>query len=146
MRGTKVNELPFLKWLLIIAGLVALGLGIVGIFVPLVPTTPLLLLAAACFVRSSNRLHHWLINHPWFGSYIRNYREHRAMTLRAKVVVLALMWGLTGYTAFVVVPNVWIQILLAIISVSVTLHLLSLKTMTGELAPLSESGRAAERS
>ncbi len=132
------------KWFLIIIGLLALGVGFVGIFVPLVPTTPFLLLAAACFVRSSDRLYQWLIHHRWFGSYIRNYREHRAMTLRAKVFVLALMWGITGYTALAVVTNVWIQILLAIIAASVTLHLLRLKTMTGELVPGQESGRVPD--
>lgn len=136
--------MALLKWLLIIIGLIALGVGIIGIFVPLVPTTPFLLLAAACFVRSSDRLYQWLIHHRWFGSYIRNYREHRAMTLRAKVFVLALMWGVTGYTALIVVTNDWIRVLLAIIASSVTLHLLRLKTVTGELAPQSESSRVAD--
>lgn len=136
--------MALLKWLLIIIGLIALGVGIIGIFVPLVPTTPFLLLAAACFVRSSDHLYQWLIHHRWFGSYIRNYREHRAMTLRAKVFVLALMWGVTGYTALIVVTNDWIRVLLAIIASIVTLHLLRLKTVTGELTPQSESARVAE--
>lgn len=71
---------------LMLAGGLALAIGVVGVFVPLLPTTPFLLLAAACFFRSSDRLYSWLVNHKWLGSYIRNYREHRAMTRRAKAV------------------------------------------------------------
>ena len=70
--------------LLIIVGLLSVAVGVVGIFVPLLPTTVFLLLAAACFVRSSDRLYRRLITNRVFGSYIRNYREHRAMPLGAK--------------------------------------------------------------
>ena len=73
---------PFLATL----GCIAFALGIVGIFVPLLPTTPFLLLAAALWVRSSPRLYAWLLAHPRLGVYIRNFREKRAIPLRAKVV------------------------------------------------------------
>ena len=85
------------------AGIFALSLGIIGIVVPLLPTTPFLLLAAACFVRSSEKLYAWLLHHKWFGEYIRHYREHRAITLRAKIVILVLLWGVIAYTALGVV-------------------------------------------
>ena len=82
-----------LQWVLRIVGVLSVALGVLGILLPLLPTTPFLLLAAGCFVRSSPKLYAWLLNHKWFGSYIRHYREHKAIPLRAKIVVLALLWG-----------------------------------------------------
>jgi len=114
------------------AGVIALALGVVGVFVPLLPTTPFLLLAAGCFFRSSERLYTWLIGHPWFGTYIQHYRDHRAITLRAKIVTLLLLWGVIGYTAFGIVTTWWLRILLGIIAIAVTIHILLLKTLTQE--------------
>jgi len=118
---------------LVTVGTIAVGLGIVGVFVPLLPTTPFLLLAAACFVRSSERLYIWLIHHKWFGDYIRHYREHKAITLRAKIVTLVLLWGVIGYTAFGIVTAWWVRALLGIIAVGVAIHILHLKTLTREV-------------
>lgn len=116
------------RWLLIGLGAIALGLGILGIFVPLLPTTPFLLLAAAAFVRSSEKLHDWLLNHRWFGTYIRNYREHRAITLRAKVLTLTMLWSTIGYAIIAVVEQWWVRGLLLLIAAGVTLHITRLKT------------------
>jgi len=118
---------------LVAVGSVAVGLGTIGVFVPLLPTTPFLLLAAACFIRSSDRLYAWLIQHPWFGSYIRNYREHRAITLPAKVVALTLLWVAIGYSALFVARAWWLRALLGVVAVGVTTHLLLLKTLTQEM-------------
>jgi len=76
-------------WLL--AGFVALALGLIGIFVPLLPTTPFVLLAAFCFARGSQRCEAWLLNHKTFGSMVRNWRERRAIPLRAKQLAWAMM-------------------------------------------------------
>ena len=127
-----------------IIGVVVLGIGIIGIFVPLLPTTPFLLLAAACFVRSSERLYDWLIHHKWFGTYIRHYREHRAITLRAKIVTIAMLWSVIGYTAFGVVTTWGVRALLGVIAVGVTLHLLHLKTLTREMVIRLESTTARQ--
>jgi len=116
------------KWLFVIAGLTSLGVGAVGVFVPLLPTTPFLLLAAACFVRSSERLYHWLMNHRIFGKYIRNYREHRAMSLPSKILILALLWITMSYAILSVVKILLVQILLLLIAIGVTVHIVSLKT------------------
>ena len=121
------------KGLLLFLGVLSMGLAIVGIFLPLLPTTPFLLLAAACFVRSSDRLHRWLITHRWFGPYIKNYRDHRAITRRAKVVTLLLLWGTLGYAAVGVVSGLPVRVLLLLIGVGVTLHVLRLKTLTQEM-------------
>lgn len=132
--GVTVNKASLRKWLLAGAGVVAVGIGIVGIFVPILPTTPLLLLAAACFIRSSDRLYNWLIGHRWFGSYIRNYREHRAITRRAKVAALVLLWSVIGYSAVAAVSDWWMRALLGAIAVGVSIHLLRLRTYTPETA------------
>jgi uncharacterized protein len=108
---------------------VAVGLGIIGIFLPLLPTTPFLLLAAACFIRSSDRLYQWLIRNRWFGSYIRNYQEHRAIPLRAKVIALILLWTTMAYSVFGLINHWALQVLLLLIAAVVTAYLLRLKTM-----------------
>jgi uncharacterized membrane protein YbaN (DUF454 family) len=81
------------RWLLVGVGVVSVGLGTLGIFVPLLPTTPFLLLAAACFVRSSDRLHNWLLNHRIYGPVIRGYREHKALPASSKVTILVFTWA-----------------------------------------------------
>lgn len=123
------NQSTLRKIALMTAGVIAIILGTVGIFVPLLPTTPFLLLAAACFVRSSDRLYDWLIHHRWFGTYIRNYREHRAIPLSTKILAITLLWSTITYTGLVVIDAWIIRGLLLAIAVGVTLHLLKLKTM-----------------
>jgi uncharacterized membrane protein YbaN (DUF454 family) len=127
-----MNRARIRKWFLITVGIVSLGLGLVGAFVPVLPTTPFLLLAAGCFMRSSQRLYDWLTHHKWFGEYLRNYREYRAISLRAKVVTLVLLWGVIGPTALFTVTLWWVRVLLGVVAVGVTLHLLHLETLTPE--------------
>ena len=118
---------------MIALGTISVGLGLLGILVPLLPTTPFLLLAAGCFMRSSERLYGWLIDHKWFGEYLRNYREHRAMPRRVKVVTLVLLWGVIGSTALLAVTLWWVRVLLGVVAVGVTMHLLQLKSLTPEM-------------
>ena len=118
------------KTVLIILGLLSLGLGVVGIFVPLLPTTPLLLLSAWCFVRSSERLYEWLINNRYLGEYIRNFREHRAISLRAKILSVALIWLTIGYCVVTVVDEYWwAQIAMLLLAAAITWHILSYATL-----------------
>ena len=115
---------------LIIVGSLSLVLGIVGIFVPMLPTTPFLLLSAAAWVKASPKLYKWLMNHKLFGEYIRNYREHRAIPLRAKIISVSLLWLTIGYCIFAVVNEWWwAQVLLAIVAIAVSWHILSFKTL-----------------
>jgi uncharacterized membrane protein YbaN (DUF454 family) len=139
-----VRRASLRKWILVTLGVTAVGLGVIGVFVPLLPTTPFLLLAAACFVRSSERLYSWLIHHRWFGDYIRHYREHRAIPLRAKIVTTALLWGVIGYTAIGVVTAWWVRALLGVIAVGVTIHILHLKTLTREMLVQAQSAPETE--
>ena len=131
--------------LLIAAGCTSLSLGVLGIFVPLLPTTPFLLLASACFVRSSERLQNWLIHHKVFGNYIRCYQQFRAISLRAKVLTVTILWVFIGYSAVFVVSALWLRLLLMMIAVTVTTHILRLRTLTNKmLADLHNSnGRVA---
>ena len=118
-----------MKVFLIIAGTVCLFLGIIGIFVPLLPTTPFLLLSAAAYFRGSERLYNWLINHKYLGVYIRNFREHKAIPLRAKIFSVTLLCLTIGYCIIFLNLTVWIRILLGCISAGVTWHILSFKTL-----------------
>lgn len=118
------------KTVLTILGLLSLGLGVVGIFVPLLPTTPLLLLSAWCFVRSSERLYEWLINNRYLGEYIRNFREYRAIPLRAKILSVALIWLTIGYCVVTVVDECWwAQIAMLLLAAAITWHILSYATL-----------------
>jgi len=123
------------KYLLISIGVLSVGLATAGVFLPLLPATPFLLLAAACFIRSSERLYRWLITRKWFGPYIKNYREHKAITQGSKIVTLLILWSVLGYTALEEVNSLAVRVLLLLIGVGVTLHVLSLKTLRPEMMP-----------
>ena len=118
-----------MKTICIILGTLSLGLGILGIFLPLLPTTPFLLLTAALYFKGSPRLYQWLLNHKYFGTYIRNFRENKAIPLRAKIISLLLMWGTMLYSIFFLIPLVWVKILLFLIAGGVTYHKLSVKRL-----------------
>ena len=117
------------KGVLIIAGTSFAGLGILGIFLPLLPTTPFLLLAAACYARSSERFYNWLLNNRWFGHYIRNYLEGKGVPLRVKVLSICFLWITIGYSVVFVVDIFLVRIILILIAVGVTIHILSTRTL-----------------
>ena len=112
-----------------ILGLLALGLGIMGIFLPVLPTTPFLLLSAALFLRSNRRLYDWLLNHPKLGPYIRNFREHKAIPLHTKVVSVSLVWITLLYCAFGMGLPMWLSVLLLLLAAAITWHILSYRTL-----------------
>lgn len=104
-------------------------MGVIGIFVPLLPTTPFLLLSAACFLKSSEPLYNWLIYHRWFGSYIRNYMTHRAVSLKTKITSISFLWIMIISSAAFFTDQVWVRLLLIVIATGVTVHILKLRTM-----------------
>ena len=116
-----------MKALLVTLGTLSVGLGVLGIFLPLLPTTVFLLLAAACYARSSDRFYLWLINHRWLGSYIRNHYEGRGMRRRDKVVTLIALWAGIGATAIWSVEALWLRVVLVGIALAVTMHVAKLK-------------------
>jgi len=117
-----------LKLILISAGTFFLGLAIVGIFIPILPTTPFLLLAAACYARSSKRFYDWLINNKWFGSYIKSYHDGKGIPLKVKVLTISLLWCSILFSILFIVYIFWIQMILIIIAFGVTIHILTIKT------------------
>lgn len=121
--------------LLLAAGTLSVSLGIIGIILPLVPTTPLLLLAAWCYARSSDRFYAWLVAHRWLGPYIRDFREGRGLTARAKASTLALLWLAILVTGGWVAPQWWTRWPLVAIAVGVTIYLLRLPTRRDGSAP-----------
>lgn len=102
--------------------LICVGLGILGAFLPLLPTTPFLLAAAALSVKASPKLHAWLMNHPVFGKSLRHYQEHRAVSPRTFMVAMLVMWPTITVSALLV-PIWWVALLLFIIASSVSAFL-----------------------
>ena len=118
-----------MKYILIILGSISLALGVIGIFLPLLPTTPFLLLSATLYVRSSEKLYHWLINQKYLGTYIRNFREHKAIPLRAKVISVALVWITLLYCAIGISKNILLSIFFLSLATAISWHILSYKTL-----------------
>lgn len=118
-----------MRWILTILGLVSLGLGVLGAFLPVLPTTPLLLLAAALFLRGNKGLYKWLMNHPKLGPYIQNFMVHKAIPLRIKVVAITTLWITLLYCAIFVAEHWALRLIFIAIAVGVTAHILSYKTL-----------------
>ncbi len=102
-------------------------LGIVGILLPIMPTTPFFLMAAALYARSSAKFYHWLMYNRWFGDHIRNYREGHGIPVRAKIIVISILWISIGSSVIFAIDNIYIRILLILIAIGVTAHLLAIK-------------------
>ncbi len=137
---------PIRRKLYLAAGLLFLALGALGVFIPVLPTTPFLLLAAAMFMRSSGRLYLWLTTHRVFGPFIRNYRLYRAVPLRSKVVALTFLYLTIGYSVIYVTENWWLRSLLLSIAAGVSWHILKLKTLTPKmLSDINRQEAAAPR-
>ena len=126
---TDIVASPLKRALLVAAGSFFVALGTVGILVPLLPTTPFLLLAAYCYLRSSKRLHAWLLTNRWFGEYLRNYQDGRGVPVRAKAGTLALLWATIAVTALLFVDSLLVRGVLLAIAIAVTVHVLMLKTL-----------------
>jgi len=127
-REIKQASNKLIKYILAILGLISLGLGILGIFVPLLPTTPFLLLSAALFMKSSKRLYNWLINHKYLGVYIQNYLHHKTISKKSKITSLSLLWITIIISVLFFIDKLIIKIVLLAIAIAVTIHILSFKS------------------
>lgn len=116
------------RYTLLAIGWLSVLLGVIGIFVPVLPTTPFLLLAAACFVRSSRRFYLWLVNHKHLGPWIRDYLEGNGIPLKGKVYAIGLMWASIGLSCYLV-PMPWARAFMLTSAVLVTLYILRQKTL-----------------
>jgi len=118
----------FLKYLLAAFGLISLVLGVIGIFIPLLPTTPFLLLSAALFMRSSKRLYNWLLNHKYLGKYLKNYLHHKTISIGSKITSLSLLWITIATSVLFFTEKLIFKIVLLTIAIAVTIHILSFKS------------------
>ncbi len=114
------------KAVLVAAGSVCLALAVLGIFLPLLPTTPFLLLASACYVRSSERLHGWLMGNRLLGGYIRNFRERRGIPLRGRVITVVLLWLPLIYSVYRL-DLIWLELLLVAMGLAWSVLILRMK-------------------
>jgi uncharacterized protein len=118
-----------LKALLIVIGTLSVALGVIGIVIPLLPTTPLLLLGAACYVRSSEKLYSLLLKNKWLGGYIEDFRVKKGITLKNKIVSVVILWSSMGISLYMSITTLWMSVLLVIIAAAVTIFILSFKTL-----------------
>ncbi len=113
--------------LLIAAGTTSAAIGIVGIFVPLLPTTPFLLLAAACYLRSSQKFYGWLLNNRFIGAYLRNYLQGKGMPRKIKIITVLLLWVTITCSIIFAVQGLIIRVLLLVVAIGVSIHILLIK-------------------
>lgn len=127
------------RYLYIIGGSISLALGVIGIFLPVLPTTPFLLLSAFCYLRGSQKMYDWLLGHKVLGPYIYNYITYKAVTRKTKKVILTTMWLILTIST-ILVPILYIRIFLLASGIGVTIHILTLKTIeNGDLQNLQLS-------
>lgn len=120
---------PIIRYLCVVSGVLSCVLGVIGIFVPLLPTTPFLLLSAALLFRSSPRLYQRLLDHPLMGPYIRNFREHKAIPLRVKIVSVCLVWLTILYAVFFLIDHRVLEMLVLLLAAGITIYILRFKTL-----------------
>lgn len=117
-----------IKAVLLLTGTISLGLGILGMLLPVLPTTPFLLLSAAAYARGSKRFYNWLMANKWFGPTIRSYREGKGIPRKTKITAIAMMWTSILSSVIFFIDNVYLKGLLVVIAIAVTWHLLVIKT------------------
>lgn len=118
-----------MKLFLRILGIISVALGVIGAFLPILPTTPFILLAAYLFAKSSPKLENWIMEHRIFGNIVRDFRNERSITLHAKIISISSLWiSILLSVLFVVNKLPWVQILLILIATGVTYHISQYKT------------------
>jgi uncharacterized membrane protein YbaN (DUF454 family) len=113
----------------IVSGSISLCLGTLGIFLPVLPTTPFYLLTAWLYLNSSEKLYNQVMANKYFGTIVRNFHENKAIPLRIKIISVSSLWITILISAFVFVSILWLKILLIAIAIGVTIHILSYKTL-----------------
>ena len=117
-----------LNYLCTILGFLCVGFAVLGMFLPVLPTTPWLLLAAWLFYKGNPKMRIWLLNNKYLGPYIHNYIKYRAIPLKSKIISISMLWITILFSVYIVNP-IWLKILLLCIAVGVTIHLLMIKTL-----------------
>jgi uncharacterized protein len=129
------------KIFLIFVGTLSVALGVLGMFLPLLPTTVFLLLGAYCYSHSSERFHTWLLNNRLCGEYIRNYKSGRGITIRQKVSTIAMLFASIGFSMWYVNGAIWFNLMMLAIAAGVTIHILRLNTYRPSADKVSQSSQ-----
>ena len=123
-----LEQLSLYRVLYFISGIFLVIIGIIGIFLPLLPTTIFLILASACFVKGSPKANEWLYNHKILGVYLKNYRDKSGLTVKAKMINILLLWFMISISVYFFTEEFLLRLLLLMIAIGVTIHLLMIKT------------------
>lgn len=121
-----------LKPLLIMFGTLFVILGIIGIVLPLIPTTPFLLLAAFCYAKSSEKLHSWLLNTKWLGAYIKSFQAGKGIPKRAKYIIIIFLWLTSSYSIFFVIPFLWVKLVMLLVMSYISYFIWSIKNIKSD--------------
>lgn len=135
MPGCEKKGHKIIRLLWLAGGVICVFLGAIGIVLPILPTTPFLLAAAACFCKSSTRMYNWLLSNKWFGEYIRNYREGRGLPRRTKITALTVLWATIGISIVFLLNRILpqplilpLQLIMIVVAIGVSIHILRLPT------------------
>ena len=123
-----ISQNPLVRFSLLAVGWLSVALSVIGIFLPVLPTTPFLLLSAACFARSSERFYLWLVEHPRLGQYVMGYLDGSGLPLKAKYYTLLLMWSSLLITAFLIVDSPYPKVILPLTGIGVSVYIWRLPT------------------
>ncbi len=122
-----IHPSPFVRAFLLFLGVLALALGVIGVFVPLLPTTPFLLLASYSFARSNNKFNDWLLTNRFFGKHLQNYIKRKTVKNEIKWITICILWLTILVSLSVIHTPVFVKVLLIIIATGVSVHLFTLK-------------------
>tara|TARA_B110000263_G_scaffold137695_1_gene119445 strand:+ start:214 stop:615 length:402 start_codon:yes stop_codon:yes gene_type:complete len=122
-KSAKLGKNKFVRLLWIILGSLFVTIGYIGIFVPGLPTTVFLILAAACYIRSSEKLYNWLINNKHFGQLIKDYYEGKGMPLKSKVIALSMMVIFCSFAIFFIFKIWWVDLIIFLAGVTGFLYI-----------------------
>ena len=122
------KQLGIFRYLYMISGILLVIIGVIGIFLPVLPTTIFLILASTCFVKVSPKANEWLRNHKILGQYIKNYQDKTGLTFKSKIINIIFLWSMILLSAFLFTDELLIRLILVGIAVGVTTHLLMIKT------------------
>lgn len=120
----KVHNNKTVRIVLVVAGVVSFCLGFLGLFLPILPTTPFLLLSAVCFAKSSTRFYNMLLNNRLFGKYIRDWRNKKCLPMRTKVIAITTLVVTMGTSVVFFIPILEVKVLLLGIALAVSIYIL----------------------
>lgn len=128
MKEQIISISPLAKYLYLASGFLLVAIGVIGIFLPLLPTTIFLILASICFLKSSPKANEWLRNHKILGGYIDNYQNKTGLTIKSKIINIITLWISISVSAVLFTDKIYIKLLLLSIAIGVTIHLITIKT------------------